>query len=631
MPGEPLYTIVDLSQVWLIAEVFEQDLASVAVGQTGRRIDVKAYPGRTFTGRVAFIYPTVGGETRTARVRIEIANPDGLLEGAHVRERRHRRAGRPARRRRVPNSAVIDSGSAAGGAVERGDGPVRTAPGPARRARRRFRRGPRWRSRGRARGHQRQLPDRRRKQSARGAAGVHRRGAPALMIAGLIRWSAHNVVLVLIGTVFVILAGVWSVARTPLDAIPDLSDVQVIVYTEFPGQAPQVVEDQVTYPLTTALLSVPRSKVVRGFSFFGVSFVYVIFEDGTDLYWARSRVLEYLNFAAARLPAGVRPSLGPDATGVGWVYQYAVLGEGRSLAELRSLQDWQVRYALAKAEGVAEVASIGGFVKTYTVTVDPRRLKSYGIPLSQVTQAIRQSNRDVGGRVIEMAETEYVVRGRGYLRGIADLEQVVLKADALTPVRLADVARIELGPDERRGLGRTERRGRGGQRHRSATLRPERTRRDRRRQAGDRRARAQPAGGCAYRDGLRPLRADQARHRHAAHDADRGEHHRRLGVRRLPAARPFGAGGDHHAADRRADGVHRHEGARHRLQHHEPGRHRHRHRGDGGCGDRHDRERAQAPGAGGPGEPPTSAGSCGLPCSRPTSSRPSWTDGSRPN
>ena len=272
------------------------------------------------------------------------------------------------------------------------------------------------------------------------------------MIAGLIRWSAHNVILVLIGTVFVILAGVWSVTRTPLDALPDLSDAQVIVYTEFPGQAPQVVEDQVTYPLTTALLSVPRSKVVRGFSLFGVSFVYVIFEDGTDIYWARSRVLEYLNFAAARLPAGIRASLGPDATGVGWVYQYAVLGGDRSLAELRSIQDWQVRYSLAKAEGVAEVASIGGFVKTYAVTVDPLRLKSYGITLSQVSQAIRQSNRDVGGRVVEMAETEYVVRGRGYLRGRADLEQVVLKADALTPVRLADVARIELGPDERRGL-----------------------------------------------------------------------------------------------------------------------------------------------------------------------------------
>jgi copper/silver efflux system protein len=272
------------------------------------------------------------------------------------------------------------------------------------------------------------------------------------MIAGLIRWSAHNVVLVLIATAFLVIAGLWALARTPLDALPDLSDVQVIVYTEYPGQAPQVVEDQVTYPLTTALLSVPRSKVVRGFSFFGASFVYVIFEDGTDIYWARSRVLEYLNFAQRQLPMGVNPTLGPDATGVGWVYQYAVLGEDRSLAELRSIQDWQIRFALAQAEGVAEVAGIGGFVKTYSVTVDPRRLQALGIPLPVVVDAIRQSNRDVGGRVVELAETEFMVRGRGYLGGIADLEQIVVKSEGLVPVRLADIARIELAPDERRGL-----------------------------------------------------------------------------------------------------------------------------------------------------------------------------------
>jgi Cu(I)/Ag(I) efflux system membrane protein CusA/SilA len=272
------------------------------------------------------------------------------------------------------------------------------------------------------------------------------------MISALIRWSAHNLVLVLIGTIFVVGGGIYAVGRVPLDAIPDLSDVQVIVYTEYPGQAPQVVEDQITYPLTTAMLSVPRSKVVRGFSQFGVSFVYVIFEDGTDIYWARSRVLEYLNFAAQRLPRGVTPSLGPDATGVGWVFQYAVLSGERSLAELRSLQDWYIRYALAKAEGVAEVASIGGFVKTYNVTVDPRRLKAYGIALTRVTETVRGSNRDVGGRVIEMSETEFIVRGRGYVTTIADLEKVVLKTDGLTPVLLRDVARIELAPDERRGL-----------------------------------------------------------------------------------------------------------------------------------------------------------------------------------
>jgi Cu(I)/Ag(I) efflux system membrane protein CusA/SilA len=272
------------------------------------------------------------------------------------------------------------------------------------------------------------------------------------MIGRLIELSARNAILVLLGTIFIIGAGIYAVVRTPLDAIPDLSDTQVIVYTEYPGQAPQVVEDQVTYPLTTALLAVPRSKVVRGFSNFGVSFVYVVFEDGTDVYWARSRVLEYLNFAQKRLPVGVTPSLGPDATGVGWVYQYVVQGAHRTLAELRSLQDWTIRYALTTADGVAEVASVGGFVKQYQVVVDPRKLQAYGIPLSKVSQAIRASNVDVGGRVVEMTETEYVVRGRGYLKGVSDLEQVVLKAEGGTPVLLKDVARVELGPDERRGI-----------------------------------------------------------------------------------------------------------------------------------------------------------------------------------
>src|SRR5437588_8311546 len=272
------------------------------------------------------------------------------------------------------------------------------------------------------------------------------------MIAALIRWSARNVFLVGLASVFVTFAGIYAVSRVPLDAIPDLSDVQVIVYTEYPGQAPQVVEDQVTYPLTTSMLSVPKSRVVRGFSFFGVSFVYVIFEDGTDLYWARSRVLEYLSSAARRLPAGVAPSLGPDATGVGWVYQYVVRGTQKSLAELRSIQDWQVRYAIAKAEGVAEVASVGGFVKQYSVVIDPRRLQALGISLDKVRAALRSSNRDVGGRTVELSETEFAVRGRGYIKNISDLEQIVVKTDRGVPVLLRDVARVELTPDERRGI-----------------------------------------------------------------------------------------------------------------------------------------------------------------------------------
>src|SRR5947209_7506745 len=275
------------------------------------------------------------------------------------------------------------------------------------------------------------------------------------MIARLIDASVRNALIDVLMTVFAVGAGIWARLHTPLDAIPDLSDTQVIVYTEFPGQAPQVVEDQVTYPLTTALLAVPRAKVVRGFSNFGVSFVYIVFEDGTDLYWARSRVLEYLNVASKRLPAGVAPSLGPDASGVGWVYQYVLEGAGRTLAELRSLQDWLVRFRLTAAEGVAEIATSGGFERQYQIIVDPRKLQAYGIPLSRVSEAVRASNRDVGGRTIEMSETEYMVRGRGYVRGTDDLAAIVLKANSTmgTPVRLSDVARVELGPDERRGIG----------------------------------------------------------------------------------------------------------------------------------------------------------------------------------
>jgi Cu(I)/Ag(I) efflux system membrane protein CusA/SilA len=272
------------------------------------------------------------------------------------------------------------------------------------------------------------------------------------MLNAIIDWSARNRALVLLATLFVILAGIYAVVKTPLDALPDLSDVQVIVFTEYPGQAPQVVEDQVTYPLTTSMISVPKSKVVRGFSVFGASFVYVIFEDGTDLYWARSRVLEYLNTAAGKLPGGVTPRIGPDATGVGWVYEYALIGVNKTLAELRTIQDWYLRYQLAGAHGVSEVASVGGFVQQYQVTVNPVKLRAYGIALNKVSQVIRESNRDVGGRALEMSETEYMVRGRGYLRGVGDIENLVVKAENGTPVLIRDIARVELVPDERRGL-----------------------------------------------------------------------------------------------------------------------------------------------------------------------------------
>jgi len=272
------------------------------------------------------------------------------------------------------------------------------------------------------------------------------------MVEKLITWSARNPFLIGLATLLLVAGGVIAMLRTPLDALPDLSDVQVIVYTEVPGQAPQVVEDQVTYPLTTAMLAVPGSHVVRGFSFFGASFVYVIFDDGTDLYWARSRVLEYLNAAAGRLPPNVTPQLGPDATGVGWVYQYVVTARDRTLAELRTLQDWYLRYQINAAPGVSEVASIGGVVQQYQVIVDPARLRAYGITLDRIAQVIRSSNRDVGGRVVEMAEAEYMVRGRGYLRHAADIEELVLAASGGTPVRIRDVAQVVLGPDERRGV-----------------------------------------------------------------------------------------------------------------------------------------------------------------------------------
>jgi len=272
------------------------------------------------------------------------------------------------------------------------------------------------------------------------------------MISRVIEWSARNLVLVFFATALIIAAGVWSLRNLPIDAIPDLSDVQVIVLTDYPGQAPQVVEDQVTYPLTSAMLTVPRSRVVRGFSFFGISFVYIIFEDGVDPYWARSRVLEYLNAAAARLPDGVTPTLGPDATGVGWVYQYAITGENLSLAELRSLQDWVVRYGASRAEGVSEVASVGGFVKQYSVTLDPVRMRAQGITLSDIGKAISESNMDTGGRTVELSEFEFMVRGRGYLAGTEDIGNITLRSIGGVPINLKDVARVEIVPNERRGI-----------------------------------------------------------------------------------------------------------------------------------------------------------------------------------
>lgn len=275
------------------------------------------------------------------------------------------------------------------------------------------------------------------------------------MIKSIIDLALREKLLVLLAASFLVVAGIWSLKNVSLDAIPDLSDVQVIVFTQYPGQAPQVVEDQVTYPLTTAMLAVPKAKSVRGYSFFGLSFVYIIFEDNTDMYWARSRVLEYLNYVSNRLPEAVSPSLGPDATGVGWVYEYALVDtSGRhDLAQLRSIQDWYLRYPLQTVDGVAEVASIGGYVKQYQIEVDPNALLNYHIPLSKVKTAIQRSNSDVGGKLIEMAETEYMVRGLGYIQSLDDIRSIAVSVtEDGTPIRLADIANIHYGPDLRRGL-----------------------------------------------------------------------------------------------------------------------------------------------------------------------------------
>ncbi len=275
------------------------------------------------------------------------------------------------------------------------------------------------------------------------------------MLEKIIEYSVKNRFLIILATAFILLWGIYSLAKTPLDAIPDLSDVQVIVFTKYSGQAPKVVEDQVTYPLTTSMLAVPGAKVVRGYSFFGFSFVYIIFEDGTDIYWARSRVLESLNYVSGRLPVGVTPTLGPDATGVGWIYEYALVDQTgkHDLAELRSIQDWFLRYELTSVEGVAEVASVGGFVKQYQVEVDPNKLLAHNISLLMVKKAIQRSNNDVGGRLLEMSETEYMVRGLGYIKGIEDINRIPLGVDGMgTPILIRDIANVHLGPELRRGL-----------------------------------------------------------------------------------------------------------------------------------------------------------------------------------
>src|SRR6202011_5149036 len=277
---------------------------------------------------------------------------------------------------------------------------------------------------------------------------------PETIIDRIIDASARNPFLVVVFVILGIAGGIYALSQTPLDGIPDLSDVQVIVYTDWEGRSPDLVEDQVTYPISTKFIAGPKVKFVRGESMFGKSFVYVIFQDGTDIYWARSRVIEYLNSIRGTLPEGVNPVIGPDATGVGWIFEYALVDDGgkQDLAQLRSLQDWTLRYAIESVEGVAEVAPVGGFVKQYQIDLDPNKLAAYNVSVSEVVDAIRKSNMDVGGKTVEIATTQFFVRGRGYIRSLSDLEKVVLKVENGVPIYIQNVADVHFGPDLRYGV-----------------------------------------------------------------------------------------------------------------------------------------------------------------------------------
>ena len=383
------------------------------------------------------------------------------------------------------------------------------------------------------------------------------------MIANLIRWSLQNRLLILLLSLLLAAWGVHSLRQTPVDAIPDLSDVQVIIKTSYPGQAPRVVESQVTYPITTAMLAVPGATAVRGF-YFGDSYIYVLFEDGTNLYWARSRVLEYLSQISAQLPDGVQPTLGPDATGVGWVYQYALVDRtGRhDLSELRSIQDWFLRYELQTVPGVAEVATVGGMVRQYQVVLDPNKLRIYEIPVSRVKQAIQDSNREIGGSVIERAEAEHMVYATGYIQGIDDLEEVPLGLSSQgTPIMLKDVAHIRVGPQMRRGIAELDGEG-------------------------------EVVGGIiVMRSGEN---VDRARGGQSQSPAGGRIHRRDPGVHAVPVSPALLAGDYPQPAAGHPGGFRDHAVAGHQRQHHVAGRHRDRDRQHGRCGHRDDRERAQA-------------------------------------
>jgi hypothetical protein len=418
------------------------------------------------------------------------------------------------------------------------------------------------------------------------------------MLNRLIEWSIRNRLLVLLATAFLVATGIWAVRTTPVDAIPDLSDVQVIVQTEWAEQAPQIIEDQVTYPLTTALLAVPGATTVRGISSFGISYVYVLFDDGTDPYWARTRVLEYLSQVSEQMPAGVTPQLGPDATGVGWVYQYTLESDRHDLVELRSLQDFFVRYQLQSVPGVSEVATVGGHVQQYQVEVDPQRLHGYNLTVQRVSDAMRMANSDVGARVLELSGREYMVRGLGYLTNIEDIENVVLTAGMDgTPVRVSDVARVQLGPDIRRGAA--DKNGRGDvvtgivvMRHGENALDVI--------DAVKARIAVIQAGlpaGVRVVDAYDRAPLIRRRDQQPAEEAGRGAAAGGADHCAVPAAHPQLARRGRDAADRHPDVVHRDAADRRAGEHHVDGRDRDRDRCDDRCSRRHGGESAQAPGA----------------------------------
>ena len=405
------------------------------------------------------------------------------------------------------------------------------------------------------------------------------------MIHRIIDFSARNkfVVFLLVGVA--VAAGWWSLQNVPLDAIPDLSDTQVIIYSRW-DRSPDIMEDQVTYPIITALLGAPHVKDIRGFSDFGYSYVYIIFDEGTDIYWARSRTLEYLSKITPRLPSGVQTELGPDATSIGWVFQYALVDTTgkQSLDSLRSYQDWYLRYYLESVPGVAEVAPIGGLVRQYQIQVDPYKLAEYKIPLMKVVEAVRASNNDVGGRLVEFASREYMVRGRGYARSLDDLRSIVVGGDARrgVPITVKDVGQVTLGPGHSprdRGPGRQ---GRRGGRSGDHALRRKRLARDRPREGQDGSNSAVAASRREDCHHLRPVRTHSALNRHAEAHAVRGNRHRQPGDFDFPLAHSQRLDSDFDDTDYGSDCLHSHEGDWGDFQHHVAGRNCHRHRRHGG-------------------------------------------------